>query len=282
MHSVLVVAALVLSASSAPPKVAMPGLSVIGFEEQLASFYGEHLAQQLKFEGLNVVTNKEIATLLGFERQKSLLGCTDASSSCMAELANALGADGVVLGDIAKVGAKTQMNLKVISATDGKTLAAYSDRVDGEEALLDALSRAAEKMANAVATALHRTIVPVALELRGNTAAPPGKSLWWVPVVAGAVVAGVGAGLFISGNADYTRLQNATAENPIGLADAQSLRDGGKVKEGIAIGCLAAGGAAIAVGAILFAVGRGAEKTPAVAIVPFSSGGAIVVSGVLP
>lgn len=282
MPSALVLTALLFGASSPPPKVAMPGLSVIGFDERLASFYGEHFAQQLKFEGLNVITNKEIAALLGFERQKQLLGCAEGSNSCIAELANALGADGVVLGDVAKVGAKTQMNLKVISASDGKTLAAFSDRVEGEEAVLDAFSRAAEKMAKATAAALNRTVVRVATELRGSSSEPVGKTTWWVPVVAGAVVAGAGAALFVSGGADFAALKNATPQNPLSDQDAQALRDGGKLKEGIAVGCLAVGGAAAAVGAILFAASRGPEKAPAVSLVPFAGGGAVVVSGVLP
>lgn len=283
MHSFIALAAIVVGASSAPPKVAMPSLSVIGFDDRLADFYAEHLAQQLKFEGLQIVTQKEIATLLGFERQKALLGCNEASSACVAELANALGADGVALGDIAKVGAKTQINLKVISAADGKTLSAFSERVEGEEAVLDALTRAAEKLAKGVAQSMGRTIVPVALELRGGTSEPAGKKTWWIPAVGGALVAGAGAILFVSGSSDYNKLMNATAAEPIGVSEAQSLRDGGKLKEGLAVACFIAGGAAVAVGTVLFATSRGgSEKAPTVSVVPGPGGGAVVVSGVLP
>src|SRR5258705_8474796 len=140
-----------LAAAPAPLKVAVPGITRINLDESQASFYTEHLAQQLKFAGLEIITQKEIAAMLGNERQKQLLGCSDVSSSCMTELANALGTDALLLGDIARVGSKTQINLKIIASTDGQTLTAYSDRVDGEEAVLDSPTHGAQLMAEAAA-----------------------------------------------------------------------------------------------------------------------------------
>ena len=46
--------------------------------------------------GAEVVSGAEIRSLIGFERQKQLLGCKE-DSSCIAEMGGALGASGFVL-----------------------------------------------------------------------------------------------------------------------------------------------------------------------------------------
>ena len=56
-------AAILLSAS--PLTLAAPGLSVVGFDEKTGLFLGEHVAQQLKLAGAKVVTQKEMAAVLG-------------------------------------------------------------------------------------------------------------------------------------------------------------------------------------------------------------------------
>jgi hypothetical protein len=154
MRPALVLGLLFSAAASAAsvPKLAAPGLNGVGLEAAFASFAGEHLAQQLREAGLEVVTGSEIGAVLGLERQKEMLGCT--AGACLTELANALGADGVVMGDLAQIGSKIALNVKVISARDARTLASYSSRVEGREALLDALTQAAKKMAPDVAKAL--------------------------------------------------------------------------------------------------------------------------------
>lgn len=275
MHHV-VIAAILLGAEPAPPKLAMPGLSVIGIEARYGEFFGEHLAQQLKFEGLEVVTTKEIESLLGFERQKQLLGCGESSSSCIAELASALGADGVMMGDVAKVGGKTQVNLKIISARDGKTLAAYSDRVDGDEAVLDTLTRAAGQLAEGMGNALHRTLKPVELGARGGAAL---KSAWWAPVAAGAVAIGAGILLFVLGGTDYARLNGASTVAPLSLIEARDLRDGGALKQTLGVVFLGVGSAAVVGGGLWLLLGR---TSAPVALVPGRDGATLVFSGNLP
>jgi hypothetical protein len=270
-----VVAALLLGAEPPPPKLAMPGLSVIGHESRYGEFLNEHLAQQLKFEGIDVATSKEISSLLGFERQKQLLGCGD-GTSCMAELANALGAEGVLLGDVAKVGGKTQVNLKIISARDGKTLTAFSERVDGEEAVLDSLTRAATQLAAGMATALHRTLQPMNGARAGGSSFSPG----WIPLGVGVVTAGVGAALLVLGNADYVKLTGATPAMPLDLSAAQGLREGGALKQTLGGVLLGVGGAAVIGGGLWLLLGR--SGPPPVAFAPTREGGFVVFSGVLP
>lgn len=80
MLALLGLSVVVLSAEPAPLKVAAPGFNVINLEARLGEFYTEHTAQQLKLLGLEVITVREIASMLGLERQRQLLGCSEGAS----------------------------------------------------------------------------------------------------------------------------------------------------------------------------------------------------------
>src|SRR5450432_1754754 len=97
-------------AATEPLKLAEPGLSVVGLSQQRAEVFTGHLAGRLLDAGAQVTTAKAIEQLLGVERQKQLLGCNEQHASCLVEIANALGSDGIVFGEIAKVGASYQVN----------------------------------------------------------------------------------------------------------------------------------------------------------------------------
>src|SRR6185503_17571286 len=100
----LVLAVAANAAGDASLKLAMPGLRMVDVDANRGSFYSEHLALQMKRAGIDVLTEREIGAVLGLERQKQLLGCSDEATACMVEMASAMGTDGVVLGDVARVG----------------------------------------------------------------------------------------------------------------------------------------------------------------------------------
>src|SRR5690348_11914731 len=103
---------------AAPLKVAVPGIRVVGMDEKRASFFNEHLAQQLADRGLITVTPEEIGALIGIERQRQLLACSD--TNCTAELAGALGVDLLVTGTAARIGSVVQLDLKAIDSHNGQ------------------------------------------------------------------------------------------------------------------------------------------------------------------
>src|SRR4051812_20243769 len=88
--------------SQTPKTVASPTWATVDVKPELAGFYADHLAQALRAQGLSVITASEMRTLLSEQRQLQLLGC-NADSSCLAELANALGTQLTLMGSIARL-----------------------------------------------------------------------------------------------------------------------------------------------------------------------------------
>ncbi|MHB8879479.1 MAG: hypothetical protein ACYC8T_37780 [Myxococcaceae bacterium] len=156
-------------------RLAAPGLSPVNIDASVGTFFSDHLSQQMNLQGFQVMTSGEIGAVLGLDRQKQLLGCTEDASSCAAELANALGVDGLLLGSVGKFEDIFQLNLKVLSARDAKPLAIYSGQVSGEKAVLEELNRAAVALAAQTLGKLGRTAdAPLAAPAQAVTPPPAG------------------------------------------------------------------------------------------------------------
>lgn len=257
---------LIAAVVAAPPKVASTRFSGVDISDERAEFYTEHFADRLADHGPRVVTQREIATLLGMERQRALMGCSEETSSCLVELANALGVDAVVLGTVAKVGTEFQLNLKIIASSDGRRLAASSAKVSSESALLDALTNAAASMATELT---H--------ELSPPRAAPGPRVWWWLPAGIGALaLAGGTVGLVIAEN---SRARLASEQLP--AATAVQLLESGRTARtlgwiGLGVGLLAAGTTA----GLLFFGGSSSSVTPVAAV--SGDGASFGVVGVFP
>ena len=118
-------AAMVVAA--APPKLAV--LAVVAGEgvpaSTAAAITEAVVAEVRKQSKAEVITQREISSILSLENQKAMLGCqTDA---CMAELGGALGTDRLVAGDMAKLGESFLLHLRVVD-TRKVRVAAQADR----------------------------------------------------------------------------------------------------------------------------------------------------------
>jgi hypothetical protein len=102
----------------------------------------EALAGELrKRPGLSVMAESDISALLGMEKTKEMLGCTDAG--CIAEVGGALGVDRIVHGSIGRVGTSLLVNLSSLDTRKAAHAASVSERLKGasDEGFLDALPR---------------------------------------------------------------------------------------------------------------------------------------------
>lgn len=149
---------LVLIAAAAAPTLAQPAFNTLNVPAELATFCSEHLATELSAQGVRVITPREIGAMIGIERQKQLLGCErDNAASCMTELGNALGADGVLLGDLGRLGTRYQLNLRVVRGSTGEPVLSWSHGVDSDSELLTMITDGAREIAPQLVDRLTRT-----------------------------------------------------------------------------------------------------------------------------
>jgi hypothetical protein len=280
----LVMAAALAAKPPAPVKLAAPGLSGFNVAQPELEFFNEHFAQQLTLQGLQVTTAKQISSLLGLERQREIMGCKDAATSCMAELAAALGVEGVVSGSVGKFETSYRVNVSIVAASDGHTLAAYSARAGTSEEVLEALTTAAKQMAGELLGALRggapsqELRVDRANPINGNVrpAAPsPGWGLrphWWMPAVGAGAVAVVGTVFAVQARLRYTYIFQAPS-----YADAVTAVETGKLDQTLAFVSYSVAGLGLAAAAVFFFSGDPALPPPlaGIRLVPAGSGVAL-------
>lgn len=115
-----------------------------------------------------VITQREIASILSLENQKAMLGCqTDA---CMAELGGALGTDRLVAGDLAKLGESFLLHLRVVDVKKVRVVAQADRRLRGGtiDDVLDVLP--------AMVAEIFAPGAPQAAVIPPPVAPPPGAS----------------------------------------------------------------------------------------------------------
>lgn len=257
--------------SEAPIRLAAPGLQLVKVDPTLGEFFGEHFAQKLVEQGgIRVTTRKEVAALIGLERQKQLMGCKSAEdeSSCLAELAGALGVDGLVTGTLARVGSDLVANIKIVASSNGRTLTAISVRGTSDEQLLGALSAAAPGVADDLRVALNRRF----------SAPITARSAAWIPAVAGGLAVLSGGALFGIAKARQSGLEagrplHATIDDVRAeIAEVQSL-------ERLGVGAFVAGGVGLAVAGAMYTLG--APSTSRFALRVGADGAIVLFQGAL-
>jgi len=120
--------------------VVLPLAPLGGVTEERVRLLGDALAGELRRRpGVTVVTQADVAALLGVEKTRQMLGCSE--SGCMAEIGGALGADRVVHGSIGRVGSSLVVNLSILEPRRGVAVGSVSERLrrGEDEAFLDAL-----------------------------------------------------------------------------------------------------------------------------------------------
>src|SRR5512142_402783 len=114
-----------------PPKVAvMPLASVEGVPGKTAEALTEAVGAEVRRRsGGQVITQREIGTLLSLEQQKAMLGCQ--SDACFAEIGGALGVDVVVSGTLSVLGESWLFHLELLDPRKAAVLRASDRRLRG-------------------------------------------------------------------------------------------------------------------------------------------------------
>jgi hypothetical protein len=251
-------------------RLAAVGFSSPNLPPNITNYYAAHIAHQMTLEGITVSSPEEVGTLIGAERQRQLLGCSE-SSSCLVEIASALGSGGIVTGTIAKFGNETQIDIKVLSATDGRPLVTFSGLARSDSEVLDVLGRAASGMVSQLRDRFHLQ-APAPVSTVSSSTGSRAHAWAWLPLAAGAVLAGAGTVSYIEAKSSYDDLVN----NKPGINAPSTASTGSNLQTASAIMFVAAG-ASVATGAALLLISAPQERIS----VRVSPSG-LFVSGTLP
>ncbi|MEW5737989.1 MAG: hypothetical protein AB1938_03630 [Myxococcota bacterium] len=107
--------------ANAPRMVVLDLQRVGGATEAEAALLNDAVVEWVSKAGVfQVVSQADIRTLLGVERQKQLMGCGEDSASCIAELSGALDARYVLSGQVNKLGSTVQLTLQTLDSQKGQ------------------------------------------------------------------------------------------------------------------------------------------------------------------
>ncbi len=182
MTLITLLAAVVAASPVSPAPAEKPKLIVMaltpagGLEPQIAEAFSEAITTEISRAGyFDVLSRKDVETLVGLERQRQLLGCAD-QTSCLTELAGAMGARFVLSGSVARLGPSFQLSLQSMDSSRAQAVGRTS------------------RMANDLA--VLRKQIPYAVAEATGTPPPPSPSLILpVSLMTGGGLALIGGGL---------------------------------------------------------------------------------------
>ena len=107
---------LLIAAPEKPKLVVLELTPQSGVDAQFATTLTDAVTAEIAAKPFFQVTSaKDVQTMLGVERQRQLLGCSD-QGACQTELAGAIGARYVLSGQVARVGESYQLTLQTLDS----------------------------------------------------------------------------------------------------------------------------------------------------------------------
>jgi TolB-like protein len=128
----------VLACAQAAPapkriRVAVLEIRALGTEASRAELLSEiALTEASSMPGYEVIGKSDISAMLGFERQKKVMGCTE-ESSCLAEIGGALGVDFILVGSLGRIGTLQRLDLKLVDVKKSRVRGRVGVSVQGKE-----------------------------------------------------------------------------------------------------------------------------------------------------
>ncbi len=123
--------------------------------------------------GYDVISQADISAMLGFEKQKQVLGCAE-DSSCLAEIGGALGVEFVLSGQVGQIGSRFHLSLQLLDARKSKVVsrvARFSDR--DEDRLAEAAQRSLGELLDAARAASQQRVATPPAKAPAANPEPP-------------------------------------------------------------------------------------------------------------
>jgi TolB-like protein len=157
--------------------------------------------------GFDVISQSDVAAMIGFEKQRQMLGCAE-DSGCLAEIGGALGVDYVLSGQVGQIGSRYHLSLQLLDSRKAKVASRVARFADRDDDALAAAAQAAVADLIAGASGQARGVPPPLPPGAGEPSArpaPPGtvaaksdrpfwssRSAAWATMGAGAALAAGG------------------------------------------------------------------------------------------
>ena len=116
-------------AGAARLRVAVYDFALDGIEPRIGRIVTEAVAKEMrKLDGLLVISMEEVRAMLELEEDKAMLGCSE-SESCLSEIGDALGVDGLVVGQLVSLGTETVFILRRIDQRNAAVIGTVNTRL---------------------------------------------------------------------------------------------------------------------------------------------------------
>ncbi len=224
-----------------PCKVVVTGLAGVGLaaaDEGVPSTLTEALVTEVSaVSRCDVVSKAEISSMLEYEADRAL--CTDGTVSCLAEVADAYGADTVIAGSVGRLGADYVLSARRMNVKTGVV----------ERRAEQVVSGAPERL-RVAAKNLGRALYdqpPLAADTPAAPASAASSPMPWL-LVGGATVAGVGVVIVGAGTATALFADSRMAE------PTATDKDDARLLGLVGIGGTVLGGVVVAAGGLLAAL----------------------------
>ncbi|MGC4119657.1 MAG: hypothetical protein QM765_34820 [Myxococcales bacterium] len=289
-------------AADKTPKVLVLDVRAAGnFAAESASVLSTLVAVEAARYPAKVVAGADLRNLVGLERQKELMGCTE--NSCMAQIGGAMGVEYILAPDVGEFGGRWILGLVLLDVAKANAVRRVS-RVSATQgglvdqvgsAVAEALSsfglpkepvapRPAEPLPNAAPTSASTRPEPAAASAPAAAVTAPAASPSSAQKVAGFSLIGVGAaaaiGGVVAGVLGKSEHDDAVAHPPAATevgAKRASVDAKLWAADGLFIGAAVAG----ATGLVLVLTAPSSSSAPPtkVSFAPAVGGGSLVVSG---
>jgi TolB-like protein len=216
---------------------------------------------------LEVIGTSDVTTMLGLERQKTLLGCTQ-ERSCMAEIGAALGAPYLVAGSVGSSGSLLRVDLKLIEVSSSKVIAREGQVIENERDWYTLTAAMFARLEAAVPGLDAAIVKPTA-----------GRAAWpFVVAGAGALVGLGGGALMVVGAAQATDALEQGRAGAVIASDVSTRYDAASTLHTVGVGLLI-GGAAVAATGVVLAFVTGEPKPAPVSLAPVAGGAQLTFQG---
>src|SRR5438105_2339202 len=203
---------------AAGPSVAVLDVRVgAGVDPALGPYLAQVLAQEVEARTHNApLVSADVTAMLGFERNKRMLGCSEEDSQCLAEITGALGVQNVLATSLAVAGGRYLVSLSLLDARRARPLKRTAHTVPlDNDALIVAVRHAAWEMFGGAEPVPPVVVAPAPTPWTG-----PSRRTWsWIAGGTAIALAGVGTWAGITALSAANDGNSATARPRAHLAD---------------------------------------------------------------